>query len=45
MISPFACLISGGDKAARLPLLHPQIFSVPEALLDNSSSLHLKQIP
>lgn len=44
VISPFACLIPGGDKAAWLPLLQPLVLSFPRALLDNSSFLHPKQI-
>lgn len=43
-ISPFACLIPGGDKAPWMPLLQPQALSFPAALLDNSSFLHSKQI-
>lgn len=44
MISPFACLIPGGDSAAWPPLLQPPVLSFPKALLDNSSFLHPKQI-
>lgn len=44
MISPFACLIPGGDNTAYPPLPQPPVLSFSRALSDNSSFLHPNQI-